>query len=409
MERELATAIAAYRRGDYVRAEGLLQSYRAPAGLNGRMARHYLGLSRRALGIEALRAGQFAQARRRLEQAQELLGPDAALAACLLAACAGADAAACLRLADALAQACPGDARARLLHAQAQWRGGLREPAVMTLTQALRDLGDHADLHLGLGLFLSAAEDYAGAERHLQQAVLCEPARADGHYYLGLARAALGDAAGAAASLEICCQLQPANLPALWQLALAAEACRQAGRRLVLKLPPPTAPPASESQLDRLAAYAAAQPEFVEACLHDSDDEPRELRLLLAAVLERALQRNPRYADLHYLAGRALRPLGRLDEARRHLRQAIELNPTYRKALIELGSLEAEAGQSRPAARRLLAALRAGADWPDVHAALGDALRQAGKTRAARRHYGRALALNRAYEPARRGLSALAA
>jgi tetratricopeptide (TPR) repeat protein len=79
------------------------------------------------------------------------------------------------------------------------------------------------------------------------------------------------------------------------------------------------------------------------------DPSPSVLRPLLTqslAVLDRDVEQNPNYADLHYHRGMCLSGLGLLVEAREELTEALRLNPHYeraRAALVEAADDRASA------------------------------------------------------------------
>jgi superkiller protein 3 len=61
--------------------------------------------------------------------------------------------------------------------------------------------------------------------------------------------------------------------------------------------------------------------------------------------LRRALDINPRFADLHYHLARALAKKGIIDEAISELEKAIEINPAFARAYFERGILFCKAGK----------------------------------------------------------------
>jgi len=376
----------------------------------GRMARYYCGMAHRALGIESVNSGDYVQAGRHFRQAVALLGRRADLAEYLLVIYARTgEHERCIGEAEVLSRARPDAAGPRVLQAQAQWRAGRREDAIMTLTRALRELGDRADLHLNLGLFYAAEEDFDLARRHLLRAVECDCSSAAAFRYLGWVESARGAFVEAVRAFQRALALDPADLLVMYHLALAAGAAQQAGAALSVELPQP-APRASVSAIERLAEYVAAEPDFVDALLAlPSSEADGELFNMLLSVLRTALASRNDYADLHCLTGMTLRRLGRDAQAREHLSRAVAINPNYVRALLELAELEADSGADARAVACLRRALEAGADYPDVHARLGGLLVRLGLTGQARWHYRRALQLNGGYDRAADALAALAA
>lgn len=405
-----AAGMRACRLGRYAEAIKILSALTDRKDLPGRLARYYTGISHRAIGIEHMRAGRFAAAGRHLRQAAVMIGKRADLAEYLLVVYARTgEHERCVGEADVLAGAHADDPTARIRLAQAQWRSGRRPVAIMTLTAALRELGDHAQLHLNLGLLQASGGDYELARTHLGRAVECDCTSAKGYYYLGLCEAARGQFGEALKAHQRACCLAPRDLMYAYQLSMAAAAAAEAGGEVTVAFPE-FAPQASSSQIRQLAEYVAGEPDFVEAFLAlPPCDAEEELFGVVASVLRTAVAYHPDYADLHHLASRALARLGEYYPARAHARRAVEINPRYANALVHLAELEAQAGDQAASMRHLRRAVDCGADWPDVHARLGDLARQAGDADRAGRHYRRALELNGEYQHAARRLASLAA
>lgn len=168
-------------------------------------------------------------------------------------------------------------------------------------------------------------------------------------------------------------------------------------------------PAGDEEILHRWETLFADEPELILAVLEDEDSSavPHAAGVVLQAA-RRAVNRCPRYADLHYFAAHAALRARQRPEAARLLERAIELNPRYNDALI-LAARVAHA-QQHPlrTLEYLRQALANGADYPDVHLLLGHAWRDTGAADQARRAYTRALALNANLTAAREALVALA-
>jgi tetratricopeptide (TPR) repeat protein len=399
-----------YRSGDYSGAIEALRPLSGRKDLPGRIARYYCAMSHRAIGIAHLRSGQFVEAGRRFRQATALVGNRADLAEYLLVVYARTgQRERCTAAAEVVAQSRRDDVEAQLQLAQAQWRSGRRPMAIMTLTQALRRLGDSADLHMNLGLFYAAEEEYKPARKHLLLAVECDCTCAGAYGYLGLVESTLGDFLAAVKAFQRACTLAPENLVLAYQLCLAADASARAGRAVTVTLPEAARPPTT-SLIHQLAEYAVSEPDFMEAFLGlPPSDADEELFGVVISVLRAALVSHPDYADLHYQAGAALARLGDEEGARRHARRAVEINPRYAKALVHLGELDARVGDIDAAVVHLRQAVQCGADWADVHVRLGDLLKERGMAVQAGQHYHRALKLNARYERAAEGLASLAA
>lgn len=403
--------MAAYRQGRNEEAIAMLEGVDGGVDLKSRVARYYEALAHRQLGIDALRLEQYDLAQTHLRAAMQTLGTKSDLSRYLAAlyaktsrpeSCAaeldktiasqGSDAALCRRL------------------ALAQWQAGRRAEAYMTLTAGLRKLPAEGKLHLQLGLFYAAEEDYSQARASIEKAALLDCCDGEARYWLGLVDVARGDLPSAIASLQRALELGPLDVMAAYQLSLAGKAARQMGMQVVLRLPEGQPSIAGESSNSQLADFIAAEPGFIEAFLDlpqtPADDDLFEL---LCGAVTMALARHPRYADLHCYAGRILYRLGRADEAIEHLQQAIEINGAYVKCRIELARQLVQAGRADEALAHLLAAIKSGADWPDVHCLAGEILCRRGQTSQGRGHLERALQLNGKYTPAADAMKLLAA
>jgi tetratricopeptide (TPR) repeat protein len=363
----------AFQRGDHMVAVAALHAMIDRHDLPGRLARHYSAMSHRALGLDQISEGAYTQAAWHFRQAVGLIGNRADLAEYLLTAYAGAGRYdRCAAAADALTRACPDEIAPRVYRAQAQWRNGDRAPAYMTLTEALRRFGDHAELHLNLATFYCAEEKYDAARPHLLAAIECDCTCARAYHRLGLIESARGDYYQAARAFQRAWALDPENLLIAWQLSLAADAAGKAGRRVTITLPEPRQQE-STSQIRQLAEYATSEPDFIEAFLSlPASDADEELFGVLLSVLQTALSAHDSYADLHYYTAVALQRLGEPGAAAGHLRQAIRINPKYVRALVEMGELCSRSDDRPAAAKYYRRAIDAGADWPDLHVRLGD-------------------------------------
>jgi tetratricopeptide (TPR) repeat protein len=279
----------------------------------------------------------------------------------------------------------------------------------MTLLEAVRKLGDHAQLHMNLGLLYSAMDQLEPARKHLLKAVECDCTSSPAWKYLALVESARKDFYHARQAFHRACMLDPADLVLAYQLSLAADAAGKAGFPAVITLPE-FARPAVNSQIRQLAEYVASEPDFVEACIAlPPSAADNQLFDMLVCVLRTALAYHPNYADLHYLLSVSLERLGQIEPARHEAAAAVEVNGRYAKAMVQLASLESQLDRRMEAIAHYRQALAIGAEWPDVHVALGRLLHQTGMTASAGEHYRRALALNTNYKQAQEALAALAA
>ena len=132
---------------------------------------------------------------------------------------------------------------------------------------------------------------------------------------------------------------------------------------------------AGTAETERLSRLFASEPELIRACLESSQPNRRFDGALVLAAARRALERRPRYADLHYFAAVAALQAGQLPQALSLLETALRLNPRYNDALIlaaRVCLLQEDRGQALTYLHR---AILNGADYPDVRRMLDD-LRQ---------------------------------
>ena len=398
-----------YRRGDYKAAAELLSSLKDHPGPLGGMAVYYGAMANRALGIEAMRTCDFAQAERLLSAAARAIGSRANLttylAACY-ARCQRFDR--CAAEMEKASESNGGPAEWRKL-AQAQWRAGMKEQALMSLYKAMRLFGDDHQLQLQLGLFYAAEERYDEAFTQISSAVRSDCDNAAAHYYLGLTAAAQGHCEQALRCFQRSFDLEPDNLLVARQLSMAANAVHQGGVRFVLRLPEP--PSEQESSPARqLARYVTQDTELSESllCLPESEVD-NDLFGVLADVLAIALKDHDGYADLHYYASRTHERLGDIGRASDHARAALKINPRYVRARMQMADLCERTARTDQAAEHITRAIECGADWPDVHLHAADLLTRCRRTDRAKHHLLRALELKPDYTRAHEALASLAA
>ena len=399
-----------YRNSRYLQAIKRLESPGERNDSVGRLAKFYLGMSHRAVGMDALKGGRFDLAERHLRAAAQCLGEHADLASYLAKLYARTNRyAQCLRQMEQAAADRPDSVSTSRRLAQSQWATGRRTEAYMTLGAALRRLGGRAELYMQLGLFHAAEGRLAEARAALVKSVEADCTRSDAHRYLGLAAAAQSDHLAAAKSFQRAVQLQPNNVMLTYQLALAAKAADEQGHKVVLNLPESVAAPCGSRVLE-LARYVTTEHDFVEAMLDLPESEADgELFDLLAGVVRMALAEHPNYPDLHLCCSRILNRLGRSDEAVDHGRKAIQINPNYTQALLHLADLCARTGREDQAIGLLQRAIANGADWPDVHCRIGELMKRRNALKGAKKHLQRALELNANYGRAAEAMASLAA
>lgn len=399
-----------YRQGRYTEALGELSAIPDGGDPIGTMARFYKAMCHRAIGVAALSRCQFDLAEENLKRALALVGRTGDLASHLAAlyASTGKTSQCVNEMEKVCDQEADRSASWRKL-ALAQWRQGSRPQAYMTLTEALRRLGDDCELHLQLGLFHAAEGQYPQAKAALTSAMEADGANPDVQYYLALTAAAQGQTLEALRHMQRAFEFRPDDLMTAYQLAIVAKAAMDAGHAVTVRLPDRQHAP-EDSQMRQLARYVCQEPDYVEAFLElPPTPSDQDLFGLLAAVLQTALSEHPEYADLHYLCSRALDRLGRTDAAIEHCARALAINPRYLKALVHAADLCQRGEQFDQAVGYLRRAVQAGGNWADVHCKLGELFKRSGDYRRASEHFRRALDINAGYARPAEELRSLAA
>lgn len=409
--------LAAYETGLFLDAIELLTPVAEQGNLPGTLGRFYLGQAHMQQGIAELRAKQFNAATQHFAIARRI-NPDSGDLARYLADCHVAlrrfDLAVVEVERDQAVQRSDDTLPIRLAHALA--RDGQLHRAVESLGQAIEAQPNRADLHFHLGVLHASVDDYGAARAALLTAARIDPGNADIGRHLALAHAALGDMRSAADCLRTAQRLAPYDANIAWLLALAIQAIHEQGqdidveqdidvsafRRLDVSL--------DDAALTTLGDVILREPDFVEAFLSlPASEVDGDLFAVLAATLEKALERHPDYADLHYHCARAYERLGHTDAAIGMANRAVRINPQYVQALIALGRLYSRTKRADEATERLQQAIDFGGDYPDVHFMLGELLREDGFPEEAAGEYRRALELNSNYTVARKALEAVVA
>ena len=173
----------------------------------------------------------------------------------------------------------------------------------------------------------------------------------------------------------------------------------------------PVAPTALELRdIEELTHLIAVEPEVIEAFVGLGDAGLREgIFELLAAVIDRIIQRTPERADLHYHRAKICTRLGRREQALASCERALEINPQLTQALITQAKLYRQQNRRQEAEIKLLRVLDLGCEYADVYFELGCIYRDQGEHQRARESYNRALEINVGYREARDALESLAA
>lgn len=404
--------ITAYSDGRYEQAIAHLTQV-ATGGKGARVTpgRFYLAQAHYRLAVRLFGDRRFADATRHF-QAAARLNPDGLDYARFLAAChiqSGRFELAADEL-EAMLGRCPDDADIRIRLALTRWKQGHVTEAQATLREGLGRQPMQPELHYQLGVMLAAEEDYIEAEQLFSRTIAIEPSHAGAHERLAQCCALAGRHERALGYLQRAHQLEPASPRIALQLNLLAQAMASAGLPVSVEWRPAVRTLHDPDDIERLGEAILREPEFVEAFLSLPETSvDSEVFSTLAAVLERALQTHPEYADLHYHCGAVYRRLGHTAQALRHAERAVELNANYVSALILLADLYGRTDRWVAGVQRLEQAIRAGANYPDVHYLMGRLCQSGGELDRARQAYQRALELNRDYPAAREALASLAA
>jgi tetratricopeptide (TPR) repeat protein len=205
------------------------------------------------------------------------------------------------------------------------------EEAIRWLERAVASRPAWGEAQLALGEAKLRNGDRGGAEQAFERAAAANPHLADAHRGLGQCRQAAGDHPGAEKAFRKALALVPNAASAALGLADALGA--------------------QQRHQDAFDQYMAA------AHLQPSDPEPyvRAAALALtqgrgvvaAGYLDRALQRNPRYARAHALLGDILVDRGARQEAIAHYRKALAGEGPVEKEAVRARLAQAEAIKSR--------------------------------------------------------------
>ncbi|MDX1418509.1 MAG: tetratricopeptide repeat protein [Rubricoccaceae bacterium] len=229
--------------------------------------------------------------------------------------------------------------------------------------------------------------------RLLAEAVSEQPAFGEAQFLLGFARLHLGQVGDAIPSLEEAVRLGPEIPERLNTLAQAYERARR--------------DPAQIAELYRRALQA--QPRAAEIRVNYGRLLETQGQLPAAlAEYERAAAEDPWLAEAHYNRGTALLRTGRPDEGEAALNEAVRLQPDHADALQNLGVLYAQRGAFDAALRSFQQAVNAAPRNPNALANLALTHAQVGQVRQAREYAQQALAVQPGHPTAQQVLAALA-
>ena len=253
----------------------------------------------------------------------------------------------------------PGDVATLIWLGEVHLMAGRPEAAEPPLRAALEKDGGSVAARYRLGRLAIARRDYAGAARHLEEALALAPNARGLHHPLGLTYRGLGDHARAEAHLS-------------------------RGRAL-----------------EGVAPHDPLMQELNELLNSSTAWEGRGVRELeradwpvAAAHFQRGVDLDPRSASLRHRLGTALYMMGDARAALREFEQAIALSPKHAQSHYSLGVLFETNGRVDDALQRYTAAVQHDPSYVEARVRLAGLLRQVGRPEASRAEYERVLAID---------------
>ncbi len=404
--------MAAFGAGDYETALRHLDTIAWGGSAQATLARFYTGQAHLRLGMRRFGEKRFAEAADHFRHAASA-NPVAGGLCRYLATCYIAldrlDLAAA-ELGKAV-EADPDDVEARIRFALATWKNGQSARAEEILRTGLARRPNDAELEYQLGTLLGSEGRFDEATDLLRSCLEHDPSHARAHARLAQCLGVQERPDEAMEHLREAQRLEPNNGLIAFQLSLLSG---QAQARMPLPnagLRPPVVLDLNDRRaVDRMATIIREDPEFLDAFLSlPTSEVDRDVFAALLAIVRRAIEECPQYADLRLRCSQLLARLGRIDEAVDQTREALRINPHYVNALIQLAQLYQTTRREDEAIARLEQAIRLGANYPDVHYLLGQLYQSRGRVVEARTAYERAVRLNGRYDPARRALASLVA
>lgn len=295
---------------------------------------------------------------------------------------------------------------ARIRHALSWWEAGNPEAAIQSLRDGINLDMDNAELHFQLGTLLTRLDRIDEAELRFVQALSINREHVEAMISIALCYGIHGAPDKALPHLEKAQGLKPYDARIGQLLVQTARAIRQMGLNANVQAQMPANETLEDEKgIEELSNIIQTDPDFVDAFISISmgDIEVPVFSTLLN-TLEKALERQPEQAELHFHCGRVLERLGRHSDAIQKNEQAVTIDPTHTRALIELAKLYQKTDRNKDATTRLEQAVAAGAEYADVYCLLGHLYRDQGQIERARDAYRHALSINRSYEAAHEAL-----
>lgn len=362
-------------------------------------------------GICFVNAGRFQEAERAFSTAKDLgmTGPSLAsrLAASLLGQRRYDEAARQF----AAIQSGTGVGTARIRESYALREAGRLAEAIAVLRDAVAAEPSDPEVHFQLGTLLATCDAFDEAELRFTQALNLDPSHVEASVSLALCFGLRGIPGTALKYLQQAQIRKPLDGRIGFLLAQAADAVRQRGQVVKVKAIMPAMDLTEDRQgIEELSRVIEVEPDFVDAFLSIPIGEVDEtVFAMLLKTIERALERQPEHAELHFHCGRVLDRLGHQQAAIDATERAVGLAPQFTKALIELAKLYQRTDRDTDATTRLEEAIAAGAEYADVYYLLGNLYRDQGHLGQARQAYRQALTINERFEAAQQALAALPA
>lgn len=315
------------------------------------------------------------------------------------------------RLSDREVKLNPAGHEPRIRKALSLWADGQQESAIQTLEEGLLEQPGHTEWHFQLGVFWASREQYTEAIDALQQAVQLDSHHSEALAHLGLCYGVIENSDLAVDYLSRAQQQAPHDPLTGLLLAMALRAASDPTAKQDVAVAWPVSPTALELRdIEELTQLITLEPEAMEAFVSLGETEShQDIFELLAAVMDRALQRAPGCADLHYHRAKIYTRLGQCEQALASCERALEIDPQLTQALITQAKLYRQQNRRQEAEIKLLRVLKMGCEYADVYFELGCIYRDQGEHQRARDSYHRALEINVGYVEARDALESLAA
>jgi len=249
---------------------------------------------------------------------------------------------------------------------------GKLEEAAECFRQAIVHNPGYAEAHANLGLVFQMQGNPDETVALYRKAVMLKPDLLPAHLNLGMTLLNLGQNDAAEKSFRQVIALAPEHPVALHSLGVIAA---QRGEEF----------PQAEALLRRALEL---QPDYAEA--HNSLGNLFQLTKRLPeaeASYRRALELQPDYASAHYNLGKLLVEAKRLPEAEASYHRALELQPDYTDAYISIGNLLMETNRLPEAEASYRRALVLKPHYADAHSSLGLLLLSLGQYAEAWPHY----------------------